>query len=155
MILLVSALVAVHLISCSAKEIEVSCDDTDNSTEIDTCISNYSALDSYIVNDRDLQEQFTKAFFKTGQRASEFVKLTYHFQKSDTTNNTDSDGINCTNAEITYIWSQSVLYLLGPRSLFWLTLFAVNVPEASVTIDLPCFCADAYSALLSRLTYLV
>ena len=54
-----------------------------------------------------------------------------------------------------YIWSVPPLYLLGPKPLFWCTLFAINVPETSVTIELPCLCADEYYELLSRLTYLV
>ena len=63
--------------------------------------------------------------------------------------------INCTDQQAVYIWSESPLYLFGPKPLFWFTLFAINVPETSVTIELPCLCVDEYYELLSRLTYLV
>ena len=61
----------------------------------------------------------------------------------------------CINDQKKFIWSSSALYLLGPKPLFWLTLFAVHVRESSITVNLPCLCSDVYDDLLSRLTYLV
>ena len=83
-----------------------------------------------------------------------------------TTNDTkyydnDNDGddgegeLICMDDQKKFIWSSSALYLLGPKPLFWLTLFAVDVRESSITINLPCLCSDVYEDLLSRLTYLV
>ena len=70
----------------------------------------------------------------------------------------DDDGEGesiCIDDQKTFIWSNSALYLLGPKTLFWVTLFAVHVHESSITINLPCLCSDVYEDLLSRLTYLV
>ena len=46
------------------------------------------------------------------------------------------------------------MFLLGPRALFWLSLFSICVEE-SVTIRLPCLQETAQRDLLARLTYLV
>ena len=83
------------------------------------------------------------------------LPITFRFITVAIASSSEDDSINCTNHQTTYIWSTSVLYLLGPGPLFWLTLFAVNVPEANTTIELPCFCTDSYADLLARLTYLV
>ena len=131
------------------------CKETGNCSDVTSCIFQYNQLDSYILNDMDLLRKLTETFFKTGNDPSEFVKLTYKFYVYDGGNSTDYGLVNCTSRKTTYIWSTSVLYLLGPDPLFLLTLFAVNVPEASVTIELPCFCTDSYNDLLDRLTYLV
>ena len=160
MVLLVLVLLVTLVNLCHAQEFaedDYNCDDTGNCSDVTNCIAQYSQLDSYILNNKDLLRQLTESFFKTGDGASQFVKLTYKFQVYDRGNTTEDDDIviNCTNSQTTYIWSTSVLYLLGPRPLLWLTLFAVIVPEASVTIELPCFCTDSYTDLLDRLTYLV
>ena len=151
-------LIVTHLSICHTQELvedDYSCDDTGNCSDVNNCIAQYSQLDSYIVNNKNLLRKLTEAFFRTGKGASQFVKLTYKFQVYDRGNSTEDDVINCTSNQTTYVWSTSVLYLLGPDPLFWLTLFAVIVPEASVTIELPCFCTDSYNNLLDRLTYLV
>ena len=159
-ILLISVLLVRHFSVCSSQEFveNDNCDDAGNCNEVTSCIAQYSQLDSYVLNNKTILRTFTETFFKTGEGASQFVKFTYNFQiynSSNLSNSSEDDLINCTNNQTTYVWSTSVLYLLGPRPLFWLTLFAVNVPEASATIGLPCFCTDAYADLLARLTYLV
>ena len=50
---------------------------------------------------------------------------------------------------------QKLLYLLGPESLYWYTLLAVDIPEYGITINLPCLCHNVYGNLLSHLTYMV
>ena len=158
MVLVVLVLLVTHVNICHTQEFaegDYNCDDTGNCSDVTNCIAQYSQLDSYILNNKDLLRKFTETFFKTGEGASQFVKLTYEFQIYDEGNSTEDDVINCTSSQTTYIWSTSVLYLLGPDPLFWLTLFAVIVPEASMTIELPCFCTDSYTDLLERLTYLV
>ena len=123
------------------------------------CIGKYRDLQTYILSNEDLMDDLTEVFFKTGKAPTEFVRITYKFQTFE--NNTNSSAIN-NDDELTYvdlqkkfIWSDSTLYLLGPEPLFWLTLFAVNARQSSLTIHLPCLCNDAYDDLLSRLTYLV
>lgn len=99
-------------------------------------------------------------FYGTGKGVAKFIIITYNFQTPnsinyDTENDTNvtiGNSSNCSEHQTRYIWSESPLYLLGPKPLFWFTLFAVNVPETSATIDLPCLCDDAYDSLLSRLT---
>ena len=132
------------------------------------CISQYRDLEKHILNNSDIAEKLKETFYRTGKYVSTFVYITYsapigispnpNQTNSDTTeldlDDVDTD-INCTNHQAVYIWSESPLYLLGPKSLFWFTLFAINVPETSVAIELPCLCADEYYELLSRLTYLV
>ena len=91
----------------------------------------------------------------TGRAAAAFVKITYNF-RTCYNNQPATDNIsNCSSQHSTYIWSETALYLLGPRAMFWYTLFAVNICEVDVTVELPCLCGDAYNDLLSRLTYLV
>ena len=128
----------------------------------------YKDLQTYILSNEDLMDELTKVFFKTWKAPTEFVRITYKFQtllpNDNYTNNTNISAINYDNNddEFTYvdiqkkfIWSNSALYLLGPEPLFWLTLFAVNACQSSITIHLPCLCNDAYDDLLPRLTYLV
>ena len=144
---------------CSSQEfVDDNCDGAGNCSDIEvtSCISEYSQLELYVLNNKTILRTLTETFFKIGEGASQFVKFTYNFQISNKSNsNSEDDSINCTNNQTTYIWSTSVLYLLGPQPLFWLTLFAVNIPEANATIELPCFCTDSYADLLARLTYLV
>ena len=136
------------------------CDGIGNCSEATNCIRQYSELESYILNNKDVVERITEAFYRTGKGVAKFIKITYRFQIPTPINDTNDtiefeDFDNCSNHQTRYIWSESALYLLGPKPLFWFTLFAVNVPETSVTIDLPCLCDDTYDSLLSRLTYLV
>lgn len=155
MVLLVLLLLFTHLCLCHTQEDDsINCGDEEICSNVTSCISQYSQLESFILNSKDILRTFTETFFRTGEGSSQFVKFTYSFQISDY-NSTEGDFINCTSHKTTYIWSTSVLYLLGPRPLFWLTLFAVNVPEAKETVELPCLCSDAYNDLLDRLTYLV
>ena len=134
-------------------------DAVDSYGNINNCIGKYRDLQAYILSNEDLMDDLTEVFFKTGKAPTEFVRITYKFQTFE--NNTNSTAIN-NDDEFTYvdlqkkfIWSDSALYLLGPEPLFWLTLFAVNARQSSITIHLPCLCNDAYDDLLSRLTYLV
>ena len=123
-------------------------------------------MEEHILNNKDLMDNLIEVYFKTGKTHAEFVIITYKFKvllpPTNSTNNTisyagnDSDHeFTCVDSQKKFIWSSSALYLLGPKPLFWFTLFAVNVHESSITIDLPCLCSDAYDNLLSRLTYLV
>lgn len=128
-----------------------------NCIKVDNCIDNYRELDLYVRGNGNLREKLTSAFFVTGEIPSDFVKITYNFQISNSmlngTSNSTKD--NCSNHQSTYIWSDNFLYILGRGVLFWFTLSVVEVREGSVTIDLPCLCHDDYSSLLSRLTYMV
>ena len=162
MLLIVSVILILHhhLVLCNFQgfmESDNDFDDTENCNEFNSCITKYSQLESYILNNDDLLRTFTESFFRTGERNSQFIKFTYNFKLCSNGNSSDYEyyAKNCTSSQVAYIWSESVLYLLGVRPLFWLTLFAVNVPETKATIKLPCFCSDAYMDYLARLTYLV
>ena len=130
-------------------------DETDEGTN---CIREYIDLEKYIMKNEKLIEKLAETFFTTGRAPSSFVKITYNFQISYTHHDNQSaeDSINnCSNQQSTYIWSTTALYLIGPNALYWCTLFAVNIREIDVAIQLPCLCSDVYNNLLSRLTYLV
>jgi len=132
------------------------CYEDNNCTESIGCISQYRDLQSYILHNHEILDKLTEAFFTTGQGVSNFVRITYNSHISNLSNYTKDDIIvNCISRQSLYIWSESPLYLLGPTPLFWFSLFAINVPETSVEIDIPCLCRDTYDGLLSRLTYLV
>ena len=98
-------------------------------------------------------------FFETGKVPSKVVNLVYNFQVSNgsITSAEESTVMSCSNYQMKYVWSESFIYLLGPRPLMYFTLFAVrvNVLEDDAAIDLPCMCLDTYGILLSRLTYMV
>ena len=126
------------------------------------CIRKYRDLQMYVLNNKDLMDSLTEVYFKTGKTFAEFVKITYKFMLpvTNSTNDTiyygnDDGEFTCVENQKKFIWSSAALYLLGPKPLFWLTLFAVNVRESSIIIQLPCLCSDVYDDLLSRLTYLV
>ena len=141
-------------------DIDENCDETGNCSVIPHCIREYSELELYVINNTKLMRTLTETFFVTGERPSLYVKLNYNFQslaQNNSTNDTifENQDINCTSHQATYIWSESVLYLLGPKPLYLLSLFAVDVSEASATIELPCLCTDVQFELLGRLTYLV
>ena len=153
-------ILAIAFSLCSSQELVVddNCDDdTGNCSDVEvaSCISEYNQLDLYILNNKTLLRILTETFFKTGGGPSQFIKFTYNFQITNSRNSSEDDSINCTNHQTTYVWSTSVLYLLGPWPLFWQTFLAVDISETSATIELPCFCTDDYADLLARLTYLV
>lgn len=129
-------------------------DCTNNGTT--NCISDYSSLESYVKNDKAIVDKLTKTFYRTGHSPARFVRITYKFQIP--AHNNDSENKNessCISTERLYYWSESPVYLLGPRPLYYLSLFAINVEEDDVFIELPCLQANDQEALLSRLTYLV
>ena len=154
-----SVWLVIHFNLCSSQEFTENdnCDDAGNCSDIEVtgCIAEYNQFDLYILSNKTLLRTFTQTFFKTGEGASQFIKFTFNFQISNNGNSSEDDPINCTSHQTTFVWSTSVLYLLGPWPLFWQTFLAVNVPETSATIELPCLCTDAYADLLARLTYLV
>ena len=137
---------------CNSQEFNSSIEETDEDT---SCIREYIDLEKYVLNNEILMENLAETFFTTGKAASNFVKITYNFQTSNDKELEEDNITNCSSQQSTYIWSEAALYLLGPKSLFWCTLFAVNIREVKVTIELPCLCSDVYDDLLSRLTYLV
>lgn len=132
------------------------CAELGNCSENASCIGSYYELEVYIKGNREVIKGLKNAFFATGETPSTFVKLLYNFQVSNSTNNLkEFDYVECSNTTTAYIWSESALYLLGPRTLVWFTFFAISTPEISVAVQLPCICNDVYSDLLSRLTYMV
>ena len=148
------------IISCAygfgnAQGFNNSCSETEGGcTKFINCIGHYVDLETYVINNKTLVEKLSETFFTsrtaaffTGRGSSQFVKITYNFHISNVT--------NCYAQQSTYFWSEAVLYMFGPRPLYWLTLFAINIDEVDVTIELPCLCSDVYDDILSRLTYLV
>ena len=131
--------------------------DTTNCHKNFSCIDNYHDLELYIKGNKEIIENLKSAFFHTGEAPSNFVQLVYNFKisRSDNSNGSFEFPDDCSNHTSKYIWSDSPLYLLGPRTLVWFTFFIVNIPEIRTTIDLPCLCHDKYNSLLSRLTYMV
>lgn len=129
----------------------------------ETCISDYDSLELYVQNNKTIINDLTKAFFSTGHSPARFVRITYKFQIpfyiNDSDENDTYSGTNendtCSSVQRLYYWSASPIYLLGPKPLMCLTLFAVIVQEENVIIELPCLQANNQKALLSRLTYLV
>ena len=143
--------------------------EADKYGNISSCIRRYKDLELYVLSDEDLMDSLTQLYFETGKSLTEFVRITYKFKillpVGNCSNNisdniaidyeNENGGFACIDSQKKFIWSSSALYLLGPEPLFWLTLFAVNVLESSITINLPCLCSDVYEDLISRLTYLV
>ena len=145
--------------SCNGTE---GCTVTTDLTEGISCIEHYNDIEMYVMNNKTLAEKLAKTFFTrqtaafiTGRGASQFVKIMYNFQTSNGKQSVEGNITNCSAQQSTYIWSEAVLYLVGPEALYWCTLFAVNIDEIDVTIELPCLCSDVYDDLLFRLTYLV
>ena len=141
---------------CNAHEAvnkSIPCDEMTNCSEY-TCIREYAELELYIIENKIVLSRIVKAFFKTGEAPSDFVKIQYEFELYD--NSTNNSTNNCTKHRDLYFWSSSPLYLLGPGPLFFTTIFAVNVAaEERLPIPLPCLCKQRHGVLLSRLTYLV
>ena len=148
-----------HVDFCNAQEIDDSCNDSANETECCTndtkCIGQYIDLEMYILNNKTLLDKLTETFYTAEGVVSDFVKITYNFQTNNGRKSEKDSTTNCSIQQITYIWSENDLYLLGPEVVFWLTIFAVNIHEADVTVDLPCLYSDVYHSLLDRLTSLV
>ena len=143
---------------CSAQEIVGSGIDFDGTVDCNeniSCIYNYYDLELYVISNKEVIEGLKSAFFYTGEAPSKFVKLLYNYEVYYHTNDTAESVGDCFNSTSKYIWSDSALYLLGPQTLAWFTFFAVDTPEITTTIDLPCLCYDDYNSLLSRLTYMV
>ena len=141
---------------CNSQEFNNSRNGTEDYKGVTNCIRDYIDLEKYIKNNSRTMEALAQTFFITGKAVSSFLKITYNFQ-------TANKGIefvggriaNCTRQQSTYVWSESALYLLGPKALYWFTLSAIDINEDDITIELPCFCNDVHDRLLSRLTYLV
>ena len=127
-IILLLACASVHSIS------ELSGKKGDN---FSACILQYRDLEKHILNNSDIVEKLKETFYRTGKYVSTFVYITYSapigisLNQSNGTADLNLDDvdidINCTDHQAVHIWSESPLYLLGPKPLFWFTLFAVNV----------------------------
>lgn len=126
-------------------------EDEDECFDYNNCIDHYEVLESYIMQNDDALVNLTKGFFKTGKDPAEFVKITYHYQVP---NDTDENNNTCFAQRSVYFWSTSPSFLLGPNPMYWLSLFAINPIQSSVTLQLPCLQGN-FEDLLSRLTYLV
>ena len=137
------------------------CSSTMDCNQPESCISNYDLLESYIQTNKSLIGDLAQAFYRTGHSPARFVRITYKFQiplrLNNESNETDSfiEDNGCSSVDRLYYWSTSPIYLLGPKPLTFLSLFAIFVQEENVTIQLPCLQANNQRALLSRLTYLV
>ena len=156
----------VLILSCglgNAQEFDNNCNETEGGCTVDVkCIRDYTDLEMYVMNNKTLVERLAEVFFTsrtavffTGRGVSQFVKITYNFHTNNDEQSAEDNFTSYSARQSTYIWSEAVLYTIGPRSLYWLTLFAVSIDEVDVTIELPCLCSDVYNNLLSRLTYLV
>ena len=140
---------------CNAQEIDNSCNEMVYCTNDSKCIGQYIDLEMYILNNKTLLDKLTETFYTAEGVISEFVKISYNFQVNNGKKSENDSTTNCFIQQSTYIWSENDLYLLGPEVVFCLTIFAVRIHEADVTIDLPCLCIDVYNSLLDRLTSLV
>ena len=118
-------------------EYDADCNNTRNCEEAD-CIDKY---DKDILKHQDLQDNLKETFFETGEGPAKFVTITYVCEST-----------NCSSRKEMFIWSILPVYFLGPKPLLWRSLFAIRVVESSVTIKLPCLCANVTDKLLSQLT---
>ena len=125
--------------------------DEDDCFDYSNCISQYEVLESYLLHNDDALANLTKGFYKTGTDPAEFVKIIYHYQIA---NDTDEYNSTCFAQRSVYFWATSPSFLLGPQPMLWLSLFAINPVQSSVTLELPCL-QGHFEELLSRLTYLV
>ena len=137
-------------------------DNSSYETEDISCIEHYNDLEMYVMNNKTLVEELAETFFTsrrgpftTGRGASDFVKITYNFQTRNGKQSGEDSTTNCSVQQMKFIWAEAIFYLLGPKALYWFTLFATNLDEIEVTVELPCLCSDDNFKLLSRLTYLV
>ena len=116
------------------------------------CVDQYEMLESYILGNDAILSTLSKAFYKADKDPAEFVKITYHYQILNDSNDMSD---YCVDMKRKYFWSTSPSYLLGPGPMFWLSLFAIYPSQSSVSVQLPCLQKDTVRDLLSRLTYLV
>ena len=137
---------------CNSQEFNNGCNGTKD-CKVTNCIGDYIDLEIYIMNNKGIMEELAEAFFTAGKTVSKFVKITYNFQTSNGTQSIEDRTTN--RQQSTYVWSETALYLLGPKTLYWLTLSAIRIDEVDVMIELPYLCNDVYDSLLSRLTFLV
>ena len=140
---------------CDSQKLSNSCNGREHCKGVTNCIGDYNDLEIYIINNTKMVEALAKTFFTTRRTVSKFVKITYNFQTNKGIQSVKDGIINCSSQQDTYVWSETALYLLGPKALYWFTLTAIRIGEVDVTVDLPCLCNDVYTSLLSRLTYLV
>ena len=144
---------------CNAQEIGNSSNDSANETEYCTndikCIGEYVDLEMFILNNKILLDKLTETFYTAEGVVSAFVRITYNFQVNNGEKSETDSTTNCSMQQRTYIWSENDLYLFGPRVVSLLTIFAVNIQEVDVTVDLPCLYSDVYNRFLDRLTSLV
>lgn len=164
---IIAVLLIFKLMIISARALEDCAYDNNCANNLDfnqttCCISEYQTLEAFVQNNETLINNLAEAFYKTGYSPAKFVRITYKFQQfsgsddNGTNNSTNEDDIKCYHyAERVYYWSSSAIYLLGPRALFYLSLFAINVREENVIVHLPCLHSRYEKALLSRFTYLV
>ena len=155
----------VLILSCglgNAQEFDNNCNETEDCSQDIKCIDQYNDLEMYVMNNKELVEKLAETFFTsrrgpftTGRGTSDFVKITYKFQTRNSKQPGEVNVTNCSAQQTKFIWAEAIFYLLGPKALYWFTLFATNLDEIEVTVELPCLCGDAYNDLLSRLTYLV
>ena len=137
------------------------CSDIMDCNNPKSCISDYNILESYVQNNQSLINDLAQAFYRTGRSPARFVRITYRFQiplNLNDSNETDSsfeDNSCSPGIERVYYWSTSPIYLLGPKTLMYFSLFAIVVQEENVFVELPCLQANDQKELLSRLTYLV
>ena len=148
--------------TANAEEFAINCNAADNHTNKILPITNYIDLEMYVVNNKTLMETLAETFFTsrttaffTRRGTSQFVKITYNFLINNNKQLVEDNKANCSSQQITYIWSEAAIYIAGPKALYWSTLFAININEVVVTIELPCIFNDIHNSLLSRLTYLV
>ena len=124
----------------------------DECYDYSNCIEHYKDLESHVTENDDILLNLTEGFFETGRDPAEFVKIIYHYQVP---NATDENNSTCFAQRSVYYWSTSPSFLLGPLPMFWLSLFAINPVQSSITLQLPCLQGNFEANLLSRLTYLV
>ena len=122
------------------------CSNTMNCSQPASCISDYDLLESYVQSNKSLISNLAQAFYRTGRSPARFVRITYNFQVPSNLNDSNgndsfADSIKvdtCSSIQRIYYWSTSPIYLLGPKPLRYLTLFATILQEEDVIVELPC-----------------
>ena len=64
--------------------------DEDDCFDYSNCISQYEALESCLLRDDDALANLTKGFYKTDTDPAEFVKIIYHYQVANDTDEHNS-----------------------------------------------------------------
>ena len=140
---------------------DLNCSSTVDCNETRSCISDYEALELYILSNQTIVNELAQVFYSTGRSPARFVKITYKFQipltysNDSDRNNTFAENDTCSSTQRLYYWSTSPIYLLGPQPLMYLSLFAITIQEENLVVQLPCLQENEEKTLLSRLTYLV